>query len=152
MTCSRISTRSFTSSRYPATLAMKLSVLLPLAFMMVLSALAHAADSILVISIDALHPAALSARTSPTLQALMQAGRFTLNGRSVDPPKTLIAHTAMLTGLSPAQSGKRDNDWQPGEPQVAKPTLFDDARQDGYRTAYYYLQAQAWLSGQRCGR
>ncbi|MDI6746560.1 MAG: alkaline phosphatase family protein [Rhodocyclaceae bacterium] len=102
------------------------------------SGLIHAADSVLVVSIDALHPAALSARTSPTLHALMQAGRFTLNGRSVDPPQTLIAHTAMLTGLPPAQNGKRDNDWRPGEPQVAKPTLFDDAKQGGYRTAYYF--------------
>ncbi|MBU3910186.1 MAG: alkaline phosphatase family protein [Gammaproteobacteria bacterium] len=102
------------------------------------AAYARAADSVLVVSIDALHPAALNAKTSPTLHALMQAGRFTLNGRSTEPPKTLIAHAAMLTGLPPAQNGKRDNDWQPGEPQVAKPTLFDDARQAGYRTAYYF--------------
>lgn len=109
-----------------------------LGWLLCASGLAHAADSVLVVSIDALHPAALSARTSPTLHALMQAGRFTLNGRSVDPPQTLIAHTAMLTGLPPAQNGKRDNDWRPGEPQVAKPTLFDDMRQAGYQTAYYF--------------
>ncbi len=101
---------------------------------------AGAADSVLVISIDALHPAALSAKTSPTLQALMHSGRYTLKGRSVDPPKTLIAHTAMLTGLSPALNGKRDNDWQTGEPHVAKPTLFDDAKRLGYQTAYYYAK------------
>lgn len=103
-----------------------------------LSGLASAADSVLVVSIDALHPAALSATTTPTLRALMQPGRFTLQGRSVEPPKTLIAHTAMMTGLPPAQNGKVDNEWKPGEPQVGKPTLFDDARQAGYRTAYYY--------------
>jgi hypothetical protein len=103
-----------------------------------LSTLVNAADSILVISIDSLHPDALSARTSPTLHALMQTGRHTLQGRSVDPPKTLIAHTAMLTGLPPARNGKIDNEWQPGEPQVSKPTLFDDAKQFGYRTAFYY--------------
>lgn len=100
--------------------------------------LAHAADSVLVVSIDALHPAALSAKISPTLHALMQAGRFTLQGRSVDPPQTLIAHTAMMTGLPPAQNGKRDNDWKPGDAQVGKPTLLDDAQRDGYRTAYYF--------------
>jgi predicted AlkP superfamily pyrophosphatase or phosphodiesterase len=99
---------------------------------------AFAADTVLVVSIDALHPDALRAKTSPTLHALMQPGRYTLQGQSVEPPKTLIAHTAMLTGLPPAQNGKTDNDWQPGEPQVAKPTVFDDARQAGYRTAYYY--------------
>jgi len=97
-----------------------------------------AADSILVVSIDALHPAALSAKTSPTLQALMQSGRYTLQGRSVEPPKTLIAHTAMMTGLPPERSGERSNDWRPGEPTIAKVTLFDDAKRDSFRTAYYY--------------
>lgn len=99
---------------------------------------AFAADSVLVVSIDALHPDALSAKTSPTLHALMQPGRYTLQGRSVEPPKTLIAHTAMMTGLPPAQNGKNDNDWEPGQPRVGKSTLFDDAREAGYRTAYYY--------------
>ncbi len=46
----------------------------------------------------------------------MESGTYTLNGRSTDPPKTLIAHTAMFTGLSPEESGKVDNDWTPGEP------------------------------------
>jgi len=98
------------------------------------------AESVLIVSIDALHPAALSGKASPTLHALMRPGRYTLNGRSVDPPKTLIAHTAMVTGLTPAQSGKRDNDWQPAEPRVAQPTLFDDAKRRGYRTAFYYAK------------
>lgn len=103
-----------------------------------IAGLVRAADSVLVISIDALHPAALSAKVTPTLHVLMQSGRYTLEGRSIEPPKTLIAHTAMLTGLPPEQNGKVDNEWQPGEPRVAKPTLFDDARKAGYRTAYYY--------------
>jgi predicted AlkP superfamily pyrophosphatase or phosphodiesterase len=102
------------------------------------SVLAQAADTVLVVSLDALHPDALSAKTTPTLHALMQPGRFTLQGHSVEPPKTLIAHTAMLTGLPPEQNGKRDNEWQPGEPRVAQPTFFNDARKAGYRTAYYY--------------
>jgi hypothetical protein len=112
----------------------------PIAFILLLGlfVLAHAADTVFVVSIDALHPAALSAKASPTLHALMQSGRYTLDGRSVEPPKTLIAHTAMLTGLPPQENGKVDNEWQPGEPQVAKPTLFDDARKAGYRTAFYY--------------
>jgi len=98
------------------------------------------AASVLVVSIDALHPTALSEKTSPALYALMQPGRFTLEGRSVDPPKTLIAHTAMLTGLPPGQNGKQDNDWQPVALRVTKPTLFDDAKRQGYRTAFYYAK------------
>lgn len=103
---------------------------------------ARASDTqtVLVVSIDALHPAALSEKTSPALHALMQSGRYTLNGRSVDPPKTLIAHTAMLTGLSPRQNGKQDNDWQPGAARLATATLFDDAKRRGYRTAFHYAK------------
>lgn len=108
--------------------------------LLALCRLATAADSILVVSIDALHPAALSATSVPALHALMLAGWFTLQGRSVTPPKTLVAHTAMLTGLPPEQNGKRDNHWKPNDAQVAKPTLFDDARQAGYRTAYVYAK------------
>ena len=98
------------------------------------------ARTVLVLSIDALHPAALSEKITPTLHAMMRPGRYTLEGRSVDPPKTLIAHTAMLTGLTPAQSGKQDNDWSPGLPRVIKPTLFHDAKRHGYRTAFYYAK------------
>lgn len=97
-------------------------------------------DTLLIVSVDALHPEALGATSSPTLHALMRPGRHTLEGRSVDPPKTLIAHTAMLTGLPPEQSGKRDNDWQPGQPRVARETLFDDARRAGFQTAFYYAK------------
>jgi len=97
-------------------------------------------ETVLIVSIDALHPDALSAKTAPTLHALMRPGRFTLAGKSVDPPKTLIAHTAMLTGLTPEQSGKKDNNWQPGQPRVAQTTLFDDARRQGFHAAFYYAK------------
>lgn len=43
--------------------------------LLALAQIAAAADSILVVSIDALHPAALGAATAPTLHALMQPGR-----------------------------------------------------------------------------
>jgi predicted AlkP superfamily pyrophosphatase or phosphodiesterase len=102
--------------------------------------LAREIDTVLVVSIDALHPDALTEEVAPTLHGLMGAGHFTLQGRSVDPPMTLIAHTAMLTGLSPQVSGKRDNQWQPGMPGVAHPTFLDDAKQRGFATAYFYAK------------
>jgi len=71
-----------------------------LAFLFVGPSHARKIETVLLVSIDALHPDALSAKTAPTLHALMRPGRFTLAGKSVDPPKTLIAHTAMLTGLT----------------------------------------------------
>jgi predicted AlkP superfamily pyrophosphatase or phosphodiesterase len=96
--------------------------------------------TVIVISIDALHPDALNQKTSPTLHALMQSGRHTLQGQSVDPPKTLVAHTAMVTGLPCEANGKCDNTWEPGQARLIKPTLFDDAKRLGYRTAFYYAK------------
>jgi len=48
----------------------------------------------------------------------------------------------MLTGLTPEQSGKLDNDWKPGQPQVARETLFDLAKQRGFHTSYLYAKAK----------
>ncbi len=120
------------------------------ALALLLAGASHAreVETVLLVSIDALHPDALNAKTVPTLHALMLPGRFTLAGQSVDPPKTLIAHTAMLTGLTPEQSGKKDNDWLPGQPRVAQTTLFDDARRQGFHTAFYYAKPKlGYLAG-----
>lgn len=103
-----------------------------------LGASPHLPQRVLVVSIDALHPAALTAGTMPAVFKLAQRGRFTLLGHSTRPPKTLIAHAAMLTGLAPAQSGKTDNAWEEGQPRVQVSTVLDDARAAGYRTAFYY--------------
>lgn len=101
---------------------------------------AREVDTVLIVSIDALHPAALCEQASPHLQRLMRSGRYTLQGHSVTPPQTLIAHTAMMTGLTPAQSGKQDNEWKPGMAQVAHETVLDFAKQRGYQTAYFYAK------------
>jgi predicted AlkP superfamily pyrophosphatase or phosphodiesterase len=101
---------------------------------------AREVDTVLVVSIDALHPAALSDQASPNLHRLMHSGRYTLQGHSVMPPQTLIAHTAMMTGLTPSQNGKQDNEWKPGMAHVAQETLLDFAKQRGYQTAYFYAK------------
>lgn len=125
-----------------------LTLRLTRALALLLSLPAWGYDQVLIVSIDALHPSALGEEISPTLHQLMQTGRSTLEGHSVSPPKTLIAHTAMLSGLSPEESGKRDNDWHPGEPQVPVPTLFDDAKRLGYATAFYFAKPKlGYLAG-----
>ena len=101
---------------------------------------AREVDTVLIVSIDALHPAALSKQASPNLDRLMRSGHYTLQGHSVSPPQTLIAHTALMTGLKPAQSGKQDNDWKPGMAQVKHETLLDFAKQRGYQTAYFFAK------------
>lgn len=105
-------------------------------------------DRVALISIDALHPSALTAKTMPNVARWARLGRLTLDGRSTKPPKTLIAHTAMLTGLAPEKSGKTDNGWEEGEPTVRFPTLLDDARAAGYRTAFFYSKEKlGYLAG-----
>lgn len=93
---------------------------------------------VVIISIDALHPDALRLSKVPTISKLIQAGAFSPYGRSTKPPKTLIAHTAMFTGLSPETSAKVDNDWAPVQATVDRETIFDSARRNGFRTGYFY--------------
>jgi predicted AlkP superfamily pyrophosphatase or phosphodiesterase len=95
-------------------------------------------DTVLIVSIDALHPDALSAKTTPVIYRQMTDGAFTLNGMSTNPPLTLISHAAMFTGLGSTETGKMDNQWRPGEPKVDKPTIFDSAQSHGFLTGYYY--------------
>lgn len=115
---------------------------------LLLSLPAWAFEHMLIVSIDALHPSALGEEVSPTLHQLMQTGRSTLDGRSVSPPKTLIAHTAMVSGLKPEESGKQDNDWHADEPRVPVPTLFDDAKGLGYATSFYFAKPKlGYLAG-----
>jgi predicted AlkP superfamily pyrophosphatase or phosphodiesterase len=108
------------------------------AFLWVVPVFAESFCNVLIVSIDALHPDALSAKTSPVIYRQMISGAYTLNGTSTDPPLTLISHTAMFTGLGPAESGKSDNNWQPGETTVAKNTIFNLAMSYGFLTGYYY--------------
>jgi len=94
--------------------------------------------NIITISIDALHPAALNAQVTPTIYKEMREGDYTLDGYSTNPPKTLISHTAMFTGLGPDKNGKLDNQWQPGEPTIEHKTIFNSAKQNGFQTGFYY--------------
>jgi predicted AlkP superfamily pyrophosphatase or phosphodiesterase len=94
--------------------------------------------NVIIISIDALHPAALNAGTTPTIYGEMRQGAYTLEGQSTNPPLTLISHTAMFTGLGPDKSGKSDNQWQPGEPTIERRTIFNSAKQNGFQTGFYY--------------
>jgi len=85
------------------------------------SALAGDLKNVVIISIDALHPDTLLRARIPTLQTLMNTGAYTLDGKSTEPPKTLISHAAMFTGMPPVENGKTDNSWEPGQTTVSKP-------------------------------
>ena len=104
--------------------------------------------NVVLVSIDALHPSALAKDVSPNLWQIMQEGQYTLDGKSVTPPQTLINHSAMLTGVPPEKGGKADNNWRPGQPQVAMTTLFDDMKRRGYANAFFYSKPKlGYLAG-----
>lgn len=101
-------------------------------------AIASGFDNVLIVSIDALVPEAIE--DSPFISGLMREGFYSLDARSVDPPLTLISHSAMMTGKSPKQGGRKDNDWTPDEPTVNGNILFHTAKRTGYRTGFFYAK------------
>lgn len=108
--------------------------------LLLLSSICFAADyrTVILISVDALHPDAVNSSNCPNIMSLADKGYFSPDGTSANPPKTLVAHTAMLTGLTPEENGKTDNNWQSGEPRVDKPTLLTSAKAKGYETFLIY--------------
>lgn len=95
-------------------------------------------ETVLVISIDALHPDALSPQTIQNIYRLMEQGAYTLAGQSTSPPLTLLAHAAMFSGLGPEKNGRTDNRWQEGEPRIKEETIFNIAKSRGYSTGFFY--------------
>lgn len=94
--------------------------------------------SVVVISIDALHPDAIVKIKPKNIGKLIDIGVSNFNGKSVKPPKTLISHTAMVTGKTPIDSGYNSNVWKAGDPKVSTETVFHDARSAGLKTYYIY--------------
>lgn len=94
--------------------------------------------SVVVISIDALHPDAIVKIKPKNIGKLIDIGVSNFNGKSVKPPKTLISHTAMVTGKTPIDSGYNSNVWKAGDPTVSGETVFHDARSAGLKTYYIY--------------
>jgi len=94
--------------------------------------------TVLLISIDALHPDAVNSENCPNICALAAKGFHSPLALSSEPPKTLIAHTSMLTGLTPAINGKTDNNWSDGDETVKADTIFRFAKNNGYKTFSIY--------------
>ncbi len=100
----------------------------------------NAVNNFIVISIDALHPDAITEKYSPYILSLMRKGSGTLNGTSVKPPLTLYNHTAMFIGLTTEESGQNTNNWQPGDKPVKHKTIFQSAYRNGLNTGYFYAK------------
>lgn len=94
--------------------------------------------TVLIISIDALHPKALNPETTSNIKRLMEQGVYTLDGNSTKPPLTLLAHAAMFSGMGPEKSGRTDNTWHPGQAVIKEETIFNEARSKEYSTGFFY--------------
>lgn len=99
-------------------------------------------NNVVIVSIDALHPDAVTGKNAPNIMKAMEKGVIRLDGRSTKPPKTLISHSAMFSGLTPQTGGKADNLWQKGEPAIPQKTIFTFAKEKGYRTGLVYSKAK----------
>lgn len=105
----------------------------------------YAADllnNVVIVSIDALHPDAVRAENAPNIMSVADDGVIKLNGRSTTPPKTLISHSAMFTGLPPFMGGRESNAWKKGDPTIIQPTIFDMAKELGYNTTFVYSKGK----------
>jgi len=95
-------------------------------------------NNVLIISIDALHPNAVTAENAPNIHRFSEKGVVVLDGKSTTPPKTLVSHSAMFTGIPPENGGMKENVWETGDSTVDVPTIFDKAKDKGYSTAFVY--------------
>jgi len=94
--------------------------------------------TIVVISIDALHPDTIEMAKPENIMKVMNKGVSTLKGTSVAPPKTLINHTAMMLGKMPEESGYTVNAWKPETPKAEGESIFTLAKKSGLKTFYVY--------------
>jgi len=99
---------------------------------------AREVQTVLIVSIDALHPKAVGPKTSANIQQLLEQGVYTLDGVSTNPPLTLLSHAAMFSGIGPGNGGRADNTWHPGQPGIKGRTIFNDAEAKGFSTGFFY--------------
>ena len=94
--------------------------------------------TVLIVSIDALHPKAIDPKISANIQQLLEQGVYTLDGLSTNPPLTLLSHAAMFSGIGPEKGGRTDNTWQAEQPGIKEKTIFNDAKTKGFFTGFFY--------------
>ena len=102
--------------------------------------IAHAvprAQHVFIVSFDGGKPAVMQRSPMPVLNGMVAQGAATWNAQTVFPSITLVSHTSMLTGVSPAQHKINWNDWIPSNGLVQVPTVFGLARERGYTTALF---------------
>lgn len=98
---------------------------------------AHAANPIVVISLDGMRPDALEKGKAKNVLQVISEGTSFSNARTVRPSITLPSHTSMLTGLDPLQHGIFWNDYLPAYGPVRFKTALEIANDAGLHTAIF---------------
>lgn len=114
-----------------------------LALPLLLPAIASHADApakdkhVFIISFDGGKPSVMRQSNMDTLLSLARGGAATWNAQTILPSITLISHTSMLTGVSPAKHGISWNEWKAEKGVVTVPTVFAVAKAQGLTTAIF---------------
>ncbi|HEY9681554.1 MAG TPA: alkaline phosphatase family protein [Oculatellaceae cyanobacterium] len=94
-------------------------------------------DHVFIISYDGGKPAVMQQCKMPELTTLVKEGASSWEAQTVFPSLTLVAHTSMLTGLSPEKHKVNWNDWEPEKGIIASPTIFKLAKAQNLTTAMF---------------
>ena len=97
---------------------------------------------VFIISFDGGKPSVMKESRMPTLMTLVKQGAATWEAQTIFPSVTLVSHTSMLTGVSPARHGISWNDWVPARGLVKVPTVFALAKKEGLKTAAFAGKAK----------
>lgn len=72
-------------------------------------------NHVIIIGVDGMSPDGVRAAHTPVLDAMMEAGSWSLNARGVLPTSSSANWASLLTSSGPEQHGVTSNDWRVGE-------------------------------------
>ncbi|MFA7693615.1 MAG: sulfatase-like hydrolase/transferase [Candidatus Hydrogenedentes bacterium] len=95
------------------------------------------AEHVVLVSIDGASPRVMLESDMPVLMEMAKEGAHTWEAQTIMPSVTLIAHTSMMTGVSPAKHKTTKNDWKPDQDPVSVTTMFAEAKKLEWNTAFF---------------
>lgn len=95
------------------------------------------ANHVFIFSFDGGNATVMQQSQMPLLKSMLKEGSVSWNAQTIMPSVTLISHTSMLTGLSPAKHKVNWNSWTPDKGTITVPTVFALAKQKGFSTAMF---------------
>jgi predicted AlkP superfamily pyrophosphatase or phosphodiesterase len=90
---------------------------------------------VMIVSFDGLRPDAIAPSEAIHLRSLQDTGVNARAAHTIMPSLTLPSHSSMLSGVTPEKHGIFWNGWDPSKGTIRVPTIFDEAKKLGMRTA-----------------